>query len=215
MRRWLPAVLILATIVFSLAVYNRLPERMVMHWNADGEPDGYGSRMLGALLLPAVTLGIWGLLLAVPRLDPRAENIAKFRDTFDQLVLAVIGMMCCLHVAVIGSALGWPISVGRVVPVVIGILFLFLGTLLPRFRSNFFVGIRTPWTLSSETVWTRTHRVGGYLFGLIGVLLIAAGLIGSRRWLLVAIYGTLALAVTILVYSYVIWRGEQRPGTTG
>lgn len=214
MRRWLPPVLILATIAFSVAVYSRLPEQMVIHWNATGEPDGYGSRNFGAFLLPVATLGIWGLMLAIPKLDPRAKNIEQFRDTFDLLIVAVIALMCALHVALIGSALGWPIPVGRVVPVGIGVLFLFMGTLLPRFRSNFFIGIRTPWTLSSETVWTRTHRFGAYVMGVIGVLLIAAGIIGSRRWFMVAVLGSMAMAIAILVYSYVIWRGEQRPGAT-
>lgn len=211
-RRWMPPVLILATIAFSVAVYSRLPEQMVIHWNASGEPNGYGSRTFGAFFLPAVILGMWGLLLAVPKLDPRAANIEKFRDTFDLLVVAVIAMMCGLQVAVIGSALGWPIPVGRVAPVGIGALFLFLGALLPRFQSNFFIGIRTPWTLSSETVWTRTHRLGAWMMGLIGLLLITAGLIGSRRWFLVAIGGSMTLAVAVVVYSYVIWRGEQRGG---
>jgi uncharacterized membrane protein len=213
MRKWLPAVFILATAAFSLAVYSRLPDPMVIHWNATGEPDGYGSRAFGAFFLPAMTLGMWGLMLAIPKLDPRAANIEKFRDTFDRLIVAVIALMCALHVAVLGSALGWPIPIGRVAPIGIGALFLFLATLFPRFHSNFFIGIRTPWTLSSETVWTKTHRFGGYAMGLMGILLIGAGLAGTRRWVLVAIWGSAALVLAILVYSYVIWRGE-RPGTT-
>jgi uncharacterized membrane protein len=120
--------------------------------------------------------------------------------------------MCVLHVGILGSALGWPLPVARLTPVSIGVLFLLLGSLLPRFRSNFFFGIRTPWTLSSETVWTRTHQVGGYAMALVGLLLIVAGFMGTHRWLLVAIWGSMALAIGLLVYSYVIWRGEQRTG---
>jgi len=85
-----------------------------------------------------------------------------------------------------------------------------LGSLLPRFRSNFFFGIRTPCTLSSETVWKRTHRVGGYVRVLMGRLMVA-GLMGTARWLTVAIEGAFDLAMFVLVYSYVIWRAEQRP----
>lgn len=85
-----------------------------------------------------------------------------------------------------------------------------LGNLLPRFRSNFFFGIRTPWTLSSDTVWTRTHRVGGYVMVLIGLLLVLAGAVGSTRWVLVAICGAFAMVLFVLIYSYVIWRAEQR-----
>jgi uncharacterized membrane protein len=212
MRKWLPAVLILATLAFSIAVYRRLPEQMVIHWNASGEPDGYGSRAFGAFLLPAVLVGLWGLLVALPKVDPRSANIEKFRDTYDIFVIAVVALLSVLHVGVVGSALGWPIPVGRLAPVSIGGLFLFLGTLLPRFRSNFFFGIRTPWTLTSETVWTRTHRVGGYAVALMGILLIVAGIMGTPRWFIGAIVGSMALAIGLLVYSYVIWRAEQHPG---
>jgi uncharacterized membrane protein len=94
-------------------------------------------------------------------------------------------------------------------PVAIGALFIVLGNLLPRFRSNFFFGIRTPWTLSSETVWARTHRVGGYAMVMVGVLLIAAGLVATRIWLVASIGGSMILVLLLLVYSYVIWRSEQ------
>ena len=90
-----------------------------VHWGISGEPSGYGSRTLGAFLLPVVVLGMWGLLIALPRLHPRSENIEKFRDTYDVFVVAVIAVMCVLHVAVVGSALGWPVPVSRLAPVAI------------------------------------------------------------------------------------------------
>jgi len=210
MRKWIPLVFIAATIAFPAAVFSRLPDPMVIHWNASGEPDGYGSRMFGAFLLPVVILSIWGLLLVLPKIDPRRANIAQFRDSYDVLVIAVVAVTCLLHVGILGSALGWPIQVGRLAPVAVGGLFLVVGTLLPRFKSNFFFGIRTPWTLSSETVWTRTHRVGGGLMMVIGGLLVVAGLMGTAGWLYVALGGAGALVIVILLYSYLIWRTEQR-----
>jgi uncharacterized membrane protein len=210
MRKWIPLVCIVATVVFSAVVYSRLPDPMVIHWNASGEPDGYGSRVFGTFLLPVVILFIWGLMLVVPRIDPRRANIAQFRDTYDLLVIAVVAVTCLLQVGILGSALGWPIQVGRFVPIAIGGLFLFLGALLPRFKSNFFFGIRTPWTLSSETVWTRTHRVGGLVMMVVGALLVIAGIMGTARWFYVAIGGGVALVLVVLVYSYVVWRSEQQ-----
>lgn len=212
MRKWLPLVLIFASLAFSAAVFDRLPERMAIHWGLSGEPDGYGSRWFGALLLPVVSLGMWGLLLAVPKLDPRSANIEKFRESYDVLIIAVIAVMCALHVGVVGSALGWPLAVAQLAPMSIGALFVVLGNLLPRFRSNFFIGIRTPWTLSSESVWAKTHRVGGYLMVLIGLLLFVSGLMGSARWLFVAIAGSSTLVIVVLVYSYVLWRAERDVG---
>jgi uncharacterized membrane protein len=211
MRKWLPAVLILATVAFTVAVFARLPDPMVIHWSVSGEPDGYGSRVLGAFVLPVVMLFMWGLMVVLPGLDPRGANIEKFRDTYDVFVIAVVGVMCVLQVGILGSALGWPIEVGRLAPISIGALFVLLGGMLPRFRSNFFIGIRTPWTLSSDTVWEKTHRVGAYAMSLIGLLLIVAGVVGSTAWGLVAVGGAIAMVLVVLVYSYLAWRSEQQP----
>lgn len=209
MRRWIPLLLIAATVLFSMVVYSRLPDPMVIHWNASGEPDGYGSRAFGTFLLPVVILFIWGMLLVIPRVDPRRANIAQFRGTYDLLVIAVVGVTCLLQVGILGSALGWPIQVGRLVPIAIGGLFMVLGALLPRFKSNFFFGIRTPWTLSSDAVWERTHRVGGVAMVAIGLLLIAAGVMGTAKWFYIAIGGAGALVMVVLVYSYLAWKSEQ------
>jgi uncharacterized membrane protein len=209
MRKWIPLFIIVAVVIFTAGVYNRLPESMPVHWNARGEVDRYGSRFWSAFGLPAFLLIIWGVLRAVPYIDPRRANIEKFRDTYEELIIAIIGMVSLIHLATVGVALGWPISIGRVVPIAVGLLFVFLGNLLPRFRSNWFMGIRTPWTLSSDTVWTRTHRVGGYAFVAIGLLLVIAGAFGSPSWLAVAIGGTIAVAIGIILYSYLAWRAER------
>src|SRR5687767_10938308 len=113
MRKWLPAAVIAATVVFSLAFYSRLPDPMPIHWNASGEVDGYGSRAFGTFVLPVVMLFLWGLLLVLPKLDPRGANIEKFRETYDVFVFAVMAMMGAIQVGIVGSALGWPISIGR------------------------------------------------------------------------------------------------------
>lgn len=208
MRKWLPVILIAGAVVFSLAVYGRLPERVVTHWNAMGEPNGYSSRLVAAFLLPGTTVALWGLLRAVPYIDPRRANIEKFRDTYEIMIVMFVLLLTVLHVLVLGNALGWPIPVARVTPIAVGALFVVLGNLLPRFRSNFFMGIRTPWTLSSETVWTKTHRVGGYLMVAAGVLIMAAAFLPARFFTWVVLFAAFGMGIAVLVYSYVVWRGE-------
>ena len=210
MRKWFPAILIAGALAFSLIAWPRLPEQMVTHWNMRGEPDGYSSRLLGAFMIPVFTLGIWLLLLAIPYIDPRRANIEKFRDTYETLIIAVVSIMVLLHVAVVGAALGWPIAIARLAPFAVGALLVVLGNLLPRFRSNFFMGIRTPWTLSSDTVWMKTHRVGGYLIVGAGLLLIASAFVQSAVFSYVAFAGTIFAALATLVYSYIAWRAESR-----
>jgi uncharacterized membrane protein len=210
MRKWIPAVLITAAFAFTLLAWPRLPETMATHWNLRGEPDRYGSRLMGAFMIPASTLLLWLLLLAIPHIDPRRANIEKFRDTYETLVIAVVAILVLLHVAVVGAALGWPIAISRLAPFAVGALLVVLGNLLPRFRSNFFMGIRTPWTLSSDTVWMKTHRVGGYLIVGAGLLLIASAFVRSAAFSYVAIGGTIAAALATLIYSYIAWRSESR-----
>lgn len=208
MRKWIPLVLVAVALVFSLVVYGRLPERMATHWNALGEPDGYSSRLVGAFLLPGTMLAMWGILRAIPVIDPRRANIEKFRDTYETMVTAILLMLTIIHVTVLGNALGWPIPVARVTPLVIGAFFILLGNLLPRFRSNFFMGIRTPWTLSSETVWTKTHRVGGYLMVAAGALIMAAAFAPARFFTWIVLVSAFGMGIAMVVYSYVAWRAE-------
>ena len=208
MRKAFPGMLILASLLVSAAAYSRLPSRLATHWGLDGQPDGWSGRAAGAFLLPATMLLVWGIAQLLPRVDPRRANYAKFRSTYDLVIASVLGVMALLHTAIIGSALGWPISVPRVTPVAVAIVFLVVGNALPRARPNWFFGIRTPWTLSSDRVWERTHRVGGYLMMMSGGLIALAAVVSPRHAMAVLI-STLALTtVFALAYSYMLWRRE-------
>lgn len=208
MRRWLAPLMIVATVAFTLAVYSKLPERLPIHWRLDGEVNRYGSRAEGAFLLPAMMIVVWLLLRFLPRIDPRRANYAKFSDTYDLLVNSLVTLFAVMHVALLGTALGWPISMERLAPALVGLQFLVLGNVLPRARPNWWFGIRTPWTLSNDRVWMRTHRVGGYLLAGAGVaLLVAAAL--PRIWTFALGGAAVVLAAFgSLIYSYFAWKQE-------
>jgi len=209
MRKWFAPALIAAAVLFSMFVYPRLPERMPVHWGLHGQVDRYGSRVEGAFMLPALMLLIWLLLRFLPRIDPRRENYAKFADTYELLINSFITLLAVMQVALLGTALGWPVSMERVVPGLVGLQFIILGNALPRARPNWWFGIRTPWTLSSDRVWARTHRVGGYLLAAAGlVLLIAAAL--PRGWTFaLGLAAVLSAGFGSLVYSYFAWKQER------
>ena len=192
-RRWLPPALIAGAYAYSLAVYARLPERVPTHWNAAGEVDGWSGRAVGAFLMPTVALGLWLLFLVLPRLDPRRANYARFGPTYDLVVATVIVFQVALHVLLLGVALGWPVAVDTVIIVGVGLLLLLLGNVLPRVRPNWFIGIRTPWTLSSDRAWEKTHRVGGYIFSAAGLVVVAAAALPAawKTWVIVAAAATI------------------------
>lgn len=208
MRKWLAPMVIVAAVAFSAAVYSRLPERMPVHWGLDGEINRYGTRVEGAFLLPAAMLLVWLLLRFLPRIDPRRANYEKFSDTYDLLVNSLITLFAVMHVAVVGTTLGWPISMSRLVPAVIGLQFIILGNALPRARPNWWFGIRTPWTLSNDRVWMRTHRVGGYLLAGAGVVLLAAAAVPSRGTFALGVAAVIGAGFGSLVYSYFAWKQE-------
>ena len=213
MRKWLPASLIAGALVFSMAVYSRLPEDVPMHWGLSGAPDRFGSRLEGAFLMPLVMGVIYILMQWYPSRDPRAGNIEKFRAAYDSVVTATIALLSGIHVVALGSALGWRINMPTVVLAGAGVLFVLLGNLMPLARSNFIFGIRTPWTLSSDQVWTRSHRVGGYAMVAAGLATLFGAFVGGTRGPSIALTSLVIAGIVPVVYSYVLWNRERRGPT--
>ncbi|MHB1224656.1 MAG: SdpI family protein [Gemmatimonadaceae bacterium] len=209
MRNWYPATVVVAALAASAAAFGRLPEHVPVHWDAAGNVDRYGSRLEGTLLLPAVILLLAILIPVLPRIDPRRANYEKFRPTYHLVMNATLTLMLAIHLAALGTALGVAVPMGRLAPVGVGVLFLILGNTLPRARPNWMFGIRTPWTLSNDRVWERTHRVGGYLmFGAGLVVLLSALLPAGAASTTLLIGAVLVAALGSIVYSYVAWRQE-------
>jgi len=212
MRRWLPAALIGGAVLFSLAVYSRLPEEVPVHWGFSGEPNRFGSRLEGAFLIPMMMIAVFAIMQWYPSRDPRAANIAKFRGAYDTVVTATIAVLSGLHVLALGNALGWDIDIPKVGMIALGLMFILLGNLMPRVRSNFIFGIRTPWTLSSESVWMRSHRVGGYAKVVAGIITIVAGFVAQPVGYIVALVSLLISGLVPVVYSYILW-SRSKGGT--
>lgn len=209
MRKWIPLLIVVAAFVATAVVYPKLPASIPTHWNLSGQPDKWSGRFWGAWLMPVFILGAWALFRILPAIDPRGGNYVKFGGAFEGIVTAVMLFMLALHIVVLRAALGHPSDMRRVVPIGIGLLFLVIGNLLPRARPNWFVGIRTPWTLSSDRVWEKTHRLGGRVFVVAGILMVLAGIL-AVRWAHVVAFTVLLVSVAvILVYSYLEWKREQ------
>ncbi|MEO7455461.1 MAG: SdpI family protein [Gemmatimonadaceae bacterium] len=209
--RWYPAVLVLLAAAASLAVLDRLPESMPIHFTMDGTANGWAPRDVGAFIAPALMLLLWGVLRVAPTIDPRRENYAKFGSAYETTVAATLVLLLVVHLFVLALALGHHVPMQRLLPSLLGALFVVIGNVLPRARSNFMYGIRTPWTLSSERVWTRTHRLGGYTMTIAGLSMLAAGAFFPAAFTTPALVITVALAVvTPAVYSYVAWRQETQ-----
>jgi len=206
--RWLGAAVVAAMWAFVAAVYARLPGRLPSHWNLQGEVDGWMDKPWGAVILPVVATSTLALLWLLPRIDPRHANVEHSAGDRLLLINLLVLFFAVVQVATLGYALGWAVEVDRVILVAVGLLFVGLGNYLPRIRSNWFMGIRTPWTMSSEQVWRATHRVGGRTFVLAGMVMAFSALLpdAARAW---ALGVSIATAIVVpLAYSYVAWRRE-------
>jgi uncharacterized membrane protein len=201
----------IALLSFAIGVYYypRMPEQMASHWNAKGQVDDYLPRSWGVFLIPAVLVGLALLFLAIPRVDPLRENIEKFRKYYDGFVILFMLFMIFVYFQTILWSIGIKISPNAYIPIAAGLLFVGSGILIEKTRRNWFIGIRTPWTLSSDEVWDKTHRMGGKLFKIAGVIAMVGIFFQSYAVFFVLIPALLVAAYTV-VYSYLEYRKEMK-----
>lgn len=203
--------MIAGAILAGLALWNQLPDQMASHWNANDQVDGYMSKFSGVFLMPLITVGLLVLFFAIPSIDPLKANIAQFRDVFNLFIALIVAFMLYVHALTLRWNLGYTdFGMSKAMLPALGILFFFIGYLLRKAKRNFFIGIRTPWTLSSDRVWDETHRLGSVLFMLSGVFALIGSLFGGMTafwFLFVPIIGSTLITV---VYSYVLYQRETK-----
>jgi uncharacterized membrane protein len=203
--------MVLAATVAGVALWNRLPDPMASHWGPNDEVNGYVSRFWGVFLLPLITLGMMALFLVIPSIDPLKANIAQFRDVFNLFITLIVAFMLYLYALTLRWNLGHTdFGMSKALLPAMGILFFFIGYLLRKAKRNFFIGIRTPWTLSSDRVWDETHRLGSVLFMVSGVFAFLGSLFGGMAafwFLFVPIIGSTLIT---LIYSYIVYQREVK-----
>lgn len=207
--RWFGLVIAALVIALSIWAYPGLPPTVATHWNFRGEPDGFSGRLMAVLIGPLVVLFLTLFFNVLPRFDPRRENYAKFLSTYWLFANGLIAFMLIAHALIIASGLGYSVNIDRIMPVSIGVLLIFLGNFLTRIEPNWFIGIRTPWTLSSDTVWRKTHRTGGFVMVIAGLAVAATAFLPHSMLLPLVIAALVFAVATPLVQSYILWKREQ------
>lgn len=215
MRRLMPGfALLLAALAFGLWAMPHLPARVASHWDLAGRPDGTMGRTLAAVFLPLFG-AVLGLVFAfLPHADPRKEGLL-YGGIWWTLGNAIMIFLACIHIAMLGYNLGWPISITGVALVGAGLLFILLGFLMPRMQSNWFMGIRTPWTLTSDTVWRQTHALAGRVFAAAGAVLVVLAFIQPEHAATILAAVIAAAVIIPVVASYLLWRHERSAETGG
>ena len=197
--------LVLLSFAVGVFLYPRMPAMVASHWNDRGQVDGYMSRFWGVFFLPMTLVGLVCLFLAIPSIDPLKANIARFRMHYDAFVLLTVGFFFYLHFLTLLWNLGMQMHLLQMLAPAIAVLFYAIGGLLQHAQRNYFIGIRTPWTLSSDEVWDRTHKAAGKWFKWAGLAALG-GVLWPDLGVVFIIVPVMVAALYSTVYSYAEYR---------
>src|SRR4051794_26325012 len=168
-RHWFGLFLIIIAIMGTWISYPHLPAQIAIHWNYKGEPNRFVDKSYGAFFIPLIMVVLYIFRIIFPKIDPKKNNYPRFEGTYYWIMNGILLFFFLFQVMKIIGDLGI-INFKYVIPELIGLLFIFIGNLSPKFKPNYFIGIRTPWTLANEDVWKKTHRFGGKVFVIVGIL---------------------------------------------
>lgn len=203
---WLILILIVLGFVLGAYFYPSLPDRVPVHWNAKGEINGYGSKFFGAFGLPLINLGMYLLFLVLPYIDPKRKNYDNFKLTYQFLKYLLIVFFLGMEVITLLIATGIVVNRPILIQIMVSLLFILIGNVMGRVKHNYFVGIKTPWTLANEEVWGKTHRLAAPLWvigGVLNILLTFTRLNfnGISFIIIVAV-----ISIVPIVYSYITYQ---------
>ncbi|MBW2988480.1 hypothetical protein DRJ48_04290 [Candidatus Woesearchaeota archaeon] len=197
--------LVLVGMVFGLALYNKLPERVAIHWNAQGMPDSYAHKALLVFLMPGLGLVFWWLMRVIPNIEPFKANIQKFIGSFNLFIVAMVAFLLYIQVASIAYNLGFGMDLSKIILPGIAIIIYLAGVLTEKSKRNYFIGIRTPWTLSSDKVWDKTNTLGGRLFRIAALFILASTVLPGKWAFILTIALVLGVACFTIFYSYFLF----------
>ena len=203
--------LILVSFLIGAYLYPYMPEKMASHWDANGSVDGYMPKLWGLFLLPAISAILFLAFMLIPKIDPLKGNIEKFRGHFDVFILLLFVFLFYVHMLTMLWNLSYRFNIIQLLAPAFGLLIYYAGIMMENAKQNWFIGVRTPWTLSSEVVWDKTNKLAGKLFKVAGVLA-AMGLIFPKYAIFLILVPVILAAVYPIIYSYQKYQQEIEAG---
>jgi len=196
-------------IIASFLAFPLLPAVVPTHWNAAGQIDGYGSSWVGAFMLPGIMVFVLLLLLLIPKIAVFKKNLEEFEKQYWALGFALEFFFILFYAITLMPNFGISFNFSQLFMLPVSMLFISIGVLMPSFKRNFFVGIRTPWTLADDKVWKKTHKFGGKAFVLAG-LAILLSIPFPEASVSVTVVAALAAALGSVVYSFILFRKQGK-----
>lgn len=211
MRKHLPYIFLLsATLIMWLIAFPNLPEEIPMQWGADGSVNWTAPKLLGAMMNVGILVILYPILVLSPKLDPKRKGYLYTSKAYWIIVYTTLALLVFMNAFVIFQSLGYDLNIEIVIPILVGVLFIIIGNYMQTVKANWFMGIRTPWTLSSETVWRKTHRLGSKLFMISGLLFFLIPFLPEEYMIYAVLIPALSSALIPTVYSYILYQNEQK-----
>ena len=197
-------------VIGGMIVYPMLPDQIASHWNAAGQVDDYMPKFWGVFLLPIVLAVMFLFYIIIPKIDPYRANIESFRKYYNLMWVVIAAFLFYVFKLMIIWNLGYRFDFALMMVPALAAFLYFLGWLLEKSKRNWFVGIRTPWTLSDDGVWEKTHQLGGKLFRAAAVFSLIGLFFRDSAIAIVVIAVPMGLvAIVTVVYSYFEYRKKN------
>jgi immunity protein, SdpI family len=208
-RTELPQLVLIAA-MFALAAWSwsRLPDQIPTHWDLQGQVNGHGNKFVGLLLLPLTALGLYLLTMLLPLADPGGANYKNFAGAYNTIRLGTLAQLGLIYAAAVAAAFGRHVDITQIAFLGVGVLFMLLGNVMGKIRPNWFVGVRTPWTLSSKLSWDKTHRLTGWLMMFMGVLFVVVAFVHTTWTFAAMLIIDAACLGWSVIYSYLVYRDD-------
>lgn len=204
--------LILVSFLIGAYLYPYMPEKMASHWDANGSVDGYMPKLWGLFLMPVISAILFLVYMLIPKIDPLKGNIEKFRGHFDVFILLLFVFLFYVHMLTMLWNLSYRFNIIQLLAPAFGLIIYYAGIMMENAKQNWFIGVRTPWTLSSEVVWDKTNKLAGKLFKVAGILA-AMGLIFPKYAIFLILVPVILAAVYPIIYSYQKYQQEIKAGS--
>lgn len=207
---WFSLSLLVISFISGIYFWQNFPARVATHWGLNGQADGYSGPLMAAFMLPLLMLVMYIVFLIMPYLDPKKEQYVTFAPIYHKFKEIIISFVFILYMLTGVNGLGYPINISLYVPVMVGALFAIIGLLLKNVKMNWFMGIRTPWTMSSETVWEKTHKLSSRVFIVSGFFMAATVLVTENFKIVFFIIAIAMIVFVLPIYSYFLFLKEKK-----
>jgi len=209
-KELLALTLLFFVIILSFVAYPSLSDKIASHWNFAGQVDGWSKKSSFIYLFPGLIIFMYGFMTIMPFIDPKKQNYSEFKQTYTNFKALLVGVLSAVYTIIIFSNLGYNINIGQSVSFLIGGMMIVIGTMLRNIKSNWFIGIRTPWTMSSPIVWEKTHQRSVYFFTIMGLSIIITPYFSSPWNIIIFSLGILQMIAGTVIYSYFIYQKEKK-----